>query len=96
MTIGSILWIIGAIAAFIAGIMILIDAFKLETTQGLLCLFVPFYAFYYLFAKYTNEGNKKTVMLLFFGGMGILIIGAIMTFAGAASSMANMKGLKFK
>ena len=95
----SILLIIGFVVSLVGGIMILIDAFKKETVQGILCLFVPFYSLYYLFAKYTKE-NKKTVIILVFAGIALIIIGYIIFFAtfGAAlgAGLKELRNLKIK
>lgn len=87
--IGGILAFVGGILLLIGAIMILVAAFKENTTQGLLCLFVPFYAIYYLFAKYSNP-NKTAAIILYLGGLVILIVGYILIMSGAASMVNEL------
>jgi len=68
--------------------MVLVAAFKESTAQGLLCLFVPFYAIYYLFAKYSNP-NKTAAIILYLGGLIILIVGYIILIWSGTASIAS-------
>ncbi len=67
------LFIIGlvlAIAAAVCGIIILVNAFSEDVTQGLLCLCIPFYVLYYAFARFESD-NKGLIIGIWLGG-GIL------------------------
>ena len=74
----------------IFGIIILIQAFKTDTTQGILCLCVPIYVFYWAFAKMQHE-KKKMFLMGWLGGL----IGYIIFFglSGVFASMALSSGL---
>ncbi len=61
--------ILGLIA-LVAAIIILIHAFKVSTGQGLLCLCLPFYIFYYAFARFEHE--KKNLIIGALLGAAIL------------------------
>ncbi len=62
-----------ATAAWILGILvwviILFDAFKRGTGEGLLCLIIPFYALFYLFFR--QEANKGWTILLLVASAGL-------------------------
>lgn len=74
--IGSILLLVGGVF----GLVLLIHAFKESIGQGLLSLFVPFYIFYYGFAKYQSP-KKGLVLGGWLGsiavGMGLFVVGAM-------------------
>jgi hypothetical protein len=80
--VGMLFYLVG----FVCAIMILIHAFsKGGVVQGLLCLFIPFYILYYMFAKF--EHPKKTMIIAgFFGGY---ILGAALVVMGAGMSMGR-------
>ncbi|MBI2897637.1 MAG: hypothetical protein HYY06_29025 [Deltaproteobacteria bacterium] len=63
----------GLVAA-VFGIILLINAFKTDTTQGILCLCVPFYALYWAFAKFTHP--KKGLIIA--GWLGAAVLAGIM------------------
>ena len=66
-----VFYLIGIVCA----IMILIHAFKNGgVLQGILCLCVPFYILYYMFAKFEHE-KKNMIIAGYFGGF---IIGAVL------------------
>jgi hypothetical protein len=71
--IGLLLAIVGAAG----GIWCLIEAFSEDTTQGVLCLCVPFYAFYYVIARI--DGEKKWIILglILVGIVGRIIVAAV-------------------
>ena len=77
---GLILLLVGGLASFICSIVILIAAFQDSVAQGLLCLFIPFYIFYYALAVFQNE-KKGLILLGCFGGWVLAIIGNVMTAA---------------
>ena len=52
---------------FVAEIIILIHAFKASVGQGFLCLCVPFYILYYMFAKFQSP-KKGLIIAMFFAG----------------------------
>ncbi|MBN1676590.1 MAG: hypothetical protein JXR37_36440 [Kiritimatiellae bacterium] len=59
---------VGSLACMVGWIMVLVNAFQDSVGQGLLCLCISCYAFYYLLARYDGE-LKKLVLILFFGGI---------------------------
>lgn len=76
------LMIIGSIVLLVAGVLglvILINAFKESAAQGLLCMFVPFYMFYFAFARYS--GSKKGVVVG--SWVGALVVGIALQVTGA-------------
>ena len=73
---GVLVWLLCTICAII----ILVHAFKESIAQGLLTLFVPFYVFYYAFARFKSE--KKGLVLA--GWLGGGILGVILFVAGGA------------
>ncbi len=75
---GLVFYLVG----FVCAIMILIHAFKNGgALQGILCLCVPFYILYYMFAKFEHE-KKNLIIAGYFGG---LIIGAVLMAMGGQS-----------
>ncbi|MCB1327531.1 MAG: hypothetical protein H7A21_14050 [Spirochaetales bacterium] len=77
-----ILYILGLlclVAALIGGVMILIAAFQEDTTQGILCLLIPAYIWYYAIARLRGE-KRNLILALYFGGlilaMGLFVIAA--------------------
>lgn len=74
--IGSVLLFIG----LIFGLIIIINAFKESAGQGLLCMFVPFYIFYFAFARYS--GSKKGLVVgswlgTYAIGTALVVIGTV-------------------
>jgi hypothetical protein len=65
--------VVSVLVAAVFGIILLINAFKTDTTQGILCLCLP-YALYWAFAKFTHP--KKGMILA--GWLGGIIIGTVM------------------
>ncbi len=86
---GMVLSVIGGIASFVGAIIILVAAFKESVGQGFMCLCIPFYIFYFAFAKYESE-KKGLVITIWLGGIVVQIIGTLITMAGAASQIATM------
>jgi hypothetical protein len=74
------------LAAFVASIIILIDAFKASVGQGFLCLCIPFYILYYAFARFQHD--KKNLIV------GVLIVGWVLaialSLAGGMSSFSSL------
>ena len=61
------------LVGFVCAIMILIHAFKNGgALQGILCLCVPFYIIYYMFAKFEHE-KKNLIIGGYFGGIIIAL-----------------------
>lgn len=65
--------VIGGIVAGVGGTWILITAFRESTSQGLLCMFVPFYIVYYAIKRW-SDAKKPFVLglvgfVLFLGGL---------------------------
>ena len=64
------------LVAFVCAIIILIHAFKNGgALQGFLCLCIPFYIIYYMFAKFEHE-KKNLIIAGYFGGF---ILAAVLT-----------------
>lgn len=61
-----------SLVGFVGGIWCLIEAYSEDTTQGVLCMCVPFYAFYFVIAKV--EPPKKWIIL------GLLMCGIVGAF----------------
>lgn len=51
---GIAVYIAGGLGATVGSIWLLVIAFQDDITQGLLCLFVPFYILYYMFANWSE------------------------------------------
>lgn len=76
-----IFWALGGLVfllGFICWIVIVIKAFKTDTTQGILCLCIWPYAVFWSFAK--MQSDKK--MLLALGSVGGPILGYVLFFVG--------------
>lgn len=71
---------IGGVATFIGTAIIVIFAFKANTTKGLLALLLPFYIFYWAFFEF-NDSNKKVFIALWISGLAILAAGLIAAIA---------------
>jgi hypothetical protein len=78
MGLGGLFYLVG----FVFWVIIIINAFKTDTTQGILCLCVPIYILYWVFAKFTHP-KKGLIVGGFLGGY---ILGAILY--GVSASMA--------
>lgn len=93
MIIGSVLLLIAAVF----GLVILIGAFKESALQGILCLFVPFYMFYYAFAKYQSPKKGLVVSGWLAGivlGVTLQVVGGMMAANEAVASFeADMQNL---
>lgn len=63
----SLLSLACSIAALVCHIIVLIHAFKKNTTQGLLTLCVPCYSLYYVFTQFEHE-NKNMIIAFYLGG----------------------------
>lgn len=94
MIIGSVLLLVAAVL----GLVILIGAFKESAAQGLLCMFVPFYMFYYAFARYKSSkkglvvGGWATALVL---GATLQIVGGVMAANEAVADFnADMQQLE--
>ncbi len=61
---GMLLTLAGGICglvSFVCFIIILIAAFQEEVVQGILCLCVPCYVFYYAFARFEHEQKNRGI-----------------------------------
>ena len=66
------------LVALVCAIMILIHAFKNGgALQGILCLCVPFYIIYYMFAKFEHE-KKNLIIGGYFGGIILAVVLSLM------------------
>ena len=75
-----VLGVLVGLLGMICAVIILVHAFKESVAQGFLTLCVPFYVFYYAFAKFKSE--KKGLILA--GWLGGFILGAILCVVGSA------------
>ena len=66
------------LVALAAAIVILIHAFKASTGQGLLCLCLPFYIFYYGLARFEHEQKNLIVGAL----IGAFVLNLVLSFGG--------------
>lgn len=72
------------LVAFVCAIIVLIHAFtKGGALQGILCLCVPIYIIYYMFAKF--EHPKKNLIIA--GYIGGIVLAIVIQFVFVASSM---------
>ncbi|MBZ0112549.1 MAG: hypothetical protein K8J08_08820 [Thermoanaerobaculia bacterium] len=65
--------------ALVAAILVLIHAFKASTGQGILCLCLPFYIFYYAFTKFEHEQKNLIVGAL----VGAAVLNILISLSGA-------------
>jgi hypothetical protein len=66
------------LVGIVCAIIILIHAFKNGgALQGILCLCVPFYILYYMFAKFEHP-KKNLIIAGYFGGFIIAVVLTIM------------------
>ena len=80
---GTILSLAGLVVCLIFYIQILIKAFKTHILWGLGSLFIPFVGLVYVIK---NWDDCKSPFLKSLIGVGIMIVGTILTVMGAASS----------
>lgn len=74
------------LVAFVCAIIVLIHAFKNGgALQGILCLCVPFYILYYMFAKF--EHPKKNLIIA--GYIGGIVISLVIQFVFMGGSMMH-------
>ncbi len=57
-------------------ILVLVAAFRENSREGLLCLFVPGYSLYYLFAKQPRT-TKAPAIVFYFIGLALIVAGVI-------------------
>jgi hypothetical protein len=74
--------------AFVAAVIILIHAFRASVGQGLLSLCVPFYIFYYGFARFQHP-KKNLILGAMIGGW---VVAAILYVVGGAAALAGLTG----
>lgn len=78
----GMLALVFGLVAFVCAIIVLIHAFKNGgALQGILCLCVPFYIWYYMFAKFEHE-KKNLIIAGYFGG---IILQVALTFMARPS-----------
>ena len=78
----AIIGLVCSLVSLVCAVIILIDAFKAEVLQGILCLCVPFYILYYAFAKFEHE--KKGLIIA--GWLGCAILNGVLQVAAAAAA----------
>jgi benzodiazapine receptor len=86
-----VLFGVGAIfslISFVCNIIILIHAFKTSVGEGFMCLCIPCYSLYYMFAKFEHE--KKGLIIA--GALGGGIIGNVMMQFAQASMNSGYGG----
>ncbi|MFT5527202.1 MAG: DNA-directed RNA polymerase subunit RPC12/RpoP [Pirellulaceae bacterium] len=71
-----LLIVCGSLAQFIGQIMLLMAAFEEDTVQGIMVLFVPFYAIFFLVTRWAGE----TYSYLIVGGLGTVLIAIVYFF----------------
>jgi hypothetical protein len=64
--------VIGGIVLGVGWIWFVVTAFRESTSQGLLCLFIPFYAIYYAIKRWSDA---KKPFLIYLVGVVVLIVG---------------------
>ncbi len=72
----TVAWVLGVLA----WVVVLYDAFKRGTGEGLLCLIIPFYALFYVFFR--AERYKGLALLLLFSSAGLGVAGRMGLFGG--------------
>lgn len=92
--VGIALAVIGIIIYLSSLIMITIDAFNNKPVQGILSLFIPFYCFYYLFTQYKKD-NKKSVILLLFAGLILMILGIVFIGIGSNDKLSESTAMLY-
>ncbi len=70
----GVLALVFGLIGLVCGIMILISAFQDEVLQGILCLCVPFYVFYYVVARF--EHQHKTLIVA--GWLGSVVVNLLL------------------
>jgi len=93
--IGGALFLVTAVF----GLIILINAFKESAGQGLLCMFVPLYIFYYAFARY--QSPKKPIVV---GGWlgsaalatALIVIGVVQAASDTAEALGQLRASDFQ
>lgn len=73
----AIVAMIGSLITLIAAIRILIAAFQDSVVTGLLTFCVPFYIFYFIFAKWEDE-KKMMWFGMWLGGVILNIVGTVL------------------
>jgi len=71
--------VLAMISGAVGGIIIVVDAFRCDIREGLLCSLVPFYLFYYMFAK---RRHPRRALLIAVTAMGPLSLGILAVFGG--------------
>lgn len=66
--------VIGGIVLGVGWIWFAVTAFRESTSQGLLCLFIPFYAIYYAIKRWSDA---KKPFLIYLVGVVVLIVGLV-------------------
>lgn len=77
--IGFILLIMGGLAFCISHYMLARAALNLDLSKWLLFVFVPFYDMIFAVGEYDSE-NKSAVLVAWFGGSFLALIGALILF----------------
>ena len=71
---GIIAAVIGGIVLGVGWIWFAVTAFRESTSQGLLCLFIPFYAIYYAIKRWSDA---KKPFLIYLVGVVVLVVGLV-------------------
>lgn len=77
MPMSQILALVGSITMFVLSIVILVAAFKKSVGTGFLCLCIPFYIYFFVFARYQSP-KKKLMISLWLGAHVLYIIGFVL------------------
>jgi len=87
-TLGLVLMLVGAVVGCIGGVMVLIQAFKTSVLWGLGTIFVPFVGLIFVI---THWQETKKAFLINIIGFAVMILGAMMGFAGTRGPSASMQ-----
>ncbi len=74
--IGAIIALVGCLACFVGGVMVLIKAFQESLLWGIGSLFIPFIL---LIFAILNLNETKQGLLIWVGGLVLMILGAILS-----------------
>lgn len=69
-----VLGLLFALAGVVGYIWCLVEAFSADTTQGVLCLCVPFYAFFFVLVRLDSEHKWIILGLMLAGVVGRLAL----------------------
>lgn len=83
---GQIVALTGSITMIVFSIIILIAAFKKSIGTGFLSLCIPFYIYFFAFARYQSP-KKKIIISIWLAAHVLYIIGFVIVFRSQMGSM---------